>query len=266
MKLTLLRHLWGVTTPLPQAVATFAKRGYAGVEATLYTDLPQLTSLIAAHGFRLSGMAYTSGDGVAAHFDSLRSQVDRWRAADAHQVVAHSGSDAWSIDEAVEFFGRSTEYERTLPIPIAHETHRGRSLFNPWATRDLLTQLPAIRLCCDYSHWVCVAERLLDDCGPILELAARHCIHLHARVGYEQGPQVPDPSAPEYARHLEAHERWWRLIADAHAAAGRQEMTVVPEFGPPGYLHTLPHTNVPVADLDRVVEWMSARLRATFPA
>ena len=263
MKLTLLRHLWGVTLPLPEAFALFAARGYAGVEATLYDDPPLVRSLVPQYGFRLSGMIYTSGDGVVAHFDSLRAQVDQWLAAGAHQLTAHSAKDAWPVAQSVEFYGRCAEYERTLPVPIAHETHRGRAFFSPWATRDILTQVPAVRLCCDYSHWVCVAERLLDDCDSVLALAARHCIHLHARVGYEQGPQVPDPSAEEYARHVEAHERWWRMIWDAQSSAGREELTVVPEFGPPVYLHTMPHTNAPVADLDQVVVWMSGRLRET---
>jgi hypothetical protein len=109
-----------------------------------------------------------------------------------------------------------------------------------------------------------VAERLLDDCGPIIELAASRCIHIHARVGYEEGPQVPDPSAPEYQRHVEAHERWWDLVWKSQQARGFAHSTLTPEFGPPGYLHTLPHTNVPVADLDRVCKYMADRLAARF--
>lgn len=259
----LLRSLWGVAAPLPEAFATFAARGYAGVEATLQDDPPLVKALAADHGFRVSGMVYTAGESVEHHFDSFREQIDRWLEFGATQINAHSAKDAWPIDRSVEFYGRCVEYERTLPIPVTHETHRGRAFFNPWATRDILVQVPGLKLCCDFSHWVCVAERLLGDCEAIIALAAKHCRHLHARVGYEQGPQVPDPGAPEYARHLEAHERWWRLIRDAQTAAGESELTIVPEFGPPAYLHTMPHTNAPVADLDAVVEWMARRLRTS---
>lgn len=252
-----------MTTPFPEAFARFAKRGYAGVEATLHDDQPLVKSLVAGHGFRLSGMAYTVGNSVEEHFDSLRQQIDRWVELGATQINAHSAKDGWPVARSVEFYGRCVEYQRSLPIAVTHETHRGRAFFSPWATRDVLAQVPGVRLCCDYSHWVCVAERLLGDCDEILALAAKHCGHLHARVGYEQGPQVSDPSAPEYARHLDAHERWWRMIWDAQSAAGREEMTVVPEFGPPAYLHTMPHTNRPVADLDAVVEWMAGRLQLT---
>jgi hypothetical protein len=266
VRLLLLRSLWGVTSPLPDAFRRFASRGYAGVETTLHDDPPLVKSLVATHDFRLSGMVYTGGDGVDAHFDSLREQIDQWLKIGATQINAHSAKDAWPIAESVEFYGRCVEYERTLPIVVTHETHRGRAFFSPWATRDILTQVPNVRLCCDYSHWVCVTERLLGDCDEILRLAARHCGHVHARVGYEQGPQVPDPSAPEYARHLEAHERWWRMIWQTWADAGCEELTVVPEFGPPAYLQTMPHSNRPLADLNSVVEWMAERLRSVLPS
>ena len=73
----------------------------------------------------------------------------------------------------------------------------------------------------------------------------------------------PDPSAPEYLKHVETHEAWWRKMLAARAAAGQKETTITPEFGPPGYLHTLPHTNVPVADLRKVCNWMRDRVAKT---
>jgi hypothetical protein len=75
---------------------------------------------------------------------------------------------------------------------------------------------------------------------------------------------VPDPRAPEYQRHLEAHERWWDLIWDAQIAQGRKISPLTPEFGPPDYLHTLPYSNVPVADLWDICNWMADRQAARF--
>ena len=121
-----------------------------------------------------------------------------------------------------------------------------------------------MRLCCDFSHWCCATESLLHHSTAELELAIGRCIHVHARVGYEEGTQVPDPAAPEYARQLEAHEGWWDRIWQAHKARGEAFMTLTPEFGPPGYLHTLPYTNVPVADLDKVCQWMADRQVSRF--
>jgi hypothetical protein len=38
-------------------------------------------------------------------------------------------------------------------------------------------------------------------------------------------------------------------------------LTFTPEYGPPTYLHTLPHTQMPVADLWQVCLWAAARAR-----
>jgi hypothetical protein len=100
--------------------------------------------------------------------------------------------------------------------------------------------------------------------GETIALAARQCHHMHARVGLEKGPQVPDPAAPEYAAHLKAHEGWWNIIWQAQSARGVTESTLTPEFAPPPYMHTLSHTNVPVADLADVCDWMARRQKINF--
>jgi hypothetical protein len=128
----------------------------------------------------------------------------------------------------------------------------------------LISRFDTLRLCADFSHWVCVGERLLEDQDDILQRCAQRTIHLHARVGYEEGPQVPDPRAPEYQRHCEAHERWWEWIWAAQAARGDTETTLTPEFGPPAYLQTLPYTNVPVANLWDICDWQAQRQAEKF--
>ncbi|NJR12825.1 hypothetical protein HC776_02935 [bacterium] len=64
---------------------------------------------------------------------------------------------------------------------------------------------------------------------------------------------------PEYRRHLEAHEQWWRLIWQAQRTNGVTLTTLTPEFGPPPYLHTLPFTDTPVSDLAAICDWMAVR-------
>jgi hypothetical protein len=87
---------------------------------------------------------------------------------------------------------------------------------------------------------------------------------VHARVGYEQGPQVPDPRAPEYQRHLEAHEAWWRLVWKAQERRGFRISTLTPEFGPPDYQHTLPFTRAPVSNLEEICDWQARRQMESF--
>jgi hypothetical protein len=107
-----------------------------------------------------------------------------------------------------------------------------------------------------------VCESTLDDAKEILDLACSRATHIHGRVGYEEGPQVPDPRAPEFHDHLARHEGWWDQIHEARKAAGTDVLTFTPEYGPPPYLHTLPHTRQPVADLWEICLWSADRARA----
>jgi hypothetical protein len=109
-----------------------------------------------------------------------------------------------------------------------------------------------------------VCERLIDGEPDVLSLCVERAQHTHARVGYDQGPQVPHPAAPEYRTALEAHERWWTLIWRAQQRHGRARTTMTPEFGPDGYLHCLPFTAEPVADLEEINLWMAGRQRKRF--
>ncbi len=147
------------------------------------------------------------------------------------------------------------EAEHKLGVTVMQETHRGKLLYAPWVAAAYLREFPELHITADYSHWVNVCERLPVDQAEALRLANQHARHIHGRVGYEEGPQVPDPSAPEYAAQLAWHEAQWKAIRDAQQASGEPTMTFTPEYGPPTYLHTLPHTNVPVANLWDVCLW-----------
>lgn len=266
MELLLTRHLWGITEPWEQSFPRIYAAGYRAIEAPLPKPAEQnrFRDLLAQYDFEFIAMIFTSGATVAEHIDSFRSQAAAGSSFRPLLINSHSGRDAWDQDQSSIFFEQALAFETTLDIPIAHETHRGRILFNPWITDRLIQQYERLQLCWDLSHWVCVCERLLDDQLEIIGRCAERCLHLHTRVGYEQGPQAPDPRAPEYQRHLEAHERWWDLAWNAQAAQGRMLSTLTPEFGPPGYLHTLPYTNMPVADLWEVCNWMAQRQATRF--
>jgi hypothetical protein len=84
---------------------------------------------------------------------------------------------------------------------------------------------------------------LLDDDWDAVEEAASHA-HTSC-VGYPQDPQVPHPAAPEYADALASHQRCRQAIWSVQRNRGYGVATMTPEFGPDGYLHTLPLTNHP---------------------
>ena len=103
----------------------------------------------------------------------------------------------------------------------------------------------ALGLTVDFSHWCNTAESFLDDQVKALGLAISRADHIHARVGFPEGPQVMDPRSPEWQEALNLHLGWWKKIAAARLADGADMLTIAPEFGPEPYMPLLPVTKQP---------------------
>jgi hypothetical protein len=259
MELYVFRALWGMTGPLPEQIEQIASAGYDGVEAWINLGSPAPAELLPlVERARLKLIVATRIQSKEQLAPTL-NQLAEYRPL---KINIQSGRDSMSRDEACAFFEEALRAQ--IGIPVTHETHRGCVFYTPWDTAFYLRQFDALRINADYSHWVNVCERLIDDQGEALALANRRAIHIHGRVGYEEGPQVPDPAAPEYERHLAWHEEQWRQIWQNQQQAGAPYVTFTPEYGPPGYLHSLPYTNVPVADLWQVCLWAAKRAREQF--
>ncbi|MGE5377509.1 MAG: hypothetical protein ACM3XO_20820 [Bacteroidota bacterium] len=129
------------------------------------------------------------------------------------------------------------------------ETHRGRPTYSAIETCKYLQAVPGLRLTADFSHWMVVHESDLADQPGNLELAISHTGYIHARVGYAEGPQIPDPRAPEWQQAVNSHLKLWQAVVDRFKQEGRDRLYVMPEFGPPAYMHTMPFTNQPVGDV-----------------
>lgn len=272
MKLVLSRPLWGVdlSDGFRPHLSHWRAIGYDALEASprLIPDANLLRRTLREEHFLwiaqvMSNMKVPGGT-VREHLNSMREQIQECVDGEPLFFNCHGGSDAWTEAEAEDFYGATLEMERELGVALSHETHRSRYFGNPWNTQRILHRFPTLKLTCDLSHWVCVAERLLPDCSEIIDLCAGHCHHIHARVGYEEGPQVPDPRAPEWKKHLESHEAWWKKIWKSQEARGYAVSTLAPEFGPAPYMHTAPYTQQPAADLNAVCDWMAERERERF--
>lgn len=96
----------------------------------------------------------------------------------------------------------------------------------------MIRQVPELRFTSDISHWLVTCERLLDDPADDLSAFVERVDHIQARVGYDQGPQVPHPGAPEYAEHLAFHQRHWERIWRSQEQRGRQVTTLTPNSAP----------------------------------
>ncbi|MBI5666425.1 MAG: sugar phosphate isomerase/epimerase [Chloroflexi bacterium] len=258
MSILVFRALWGMTGPLPEQMERIAAAGYDGIEAwpgAVTTIQAEFIRLVEAHQLKLI-MAWN-----ADRREDLAPVLNELASYHPIKINLHSGHDYFTHDEGCAFIEEALRLEDQIGIPVSHETHRGRIFYTPWDTLFYLQRFDTLKLTADYSHWVNVCERLPDDQAEALALANQRTIHVHGRVGYEEGPQVPDPSAPEYAYHLAWHEQQWEQIKQHRAAANDLPLTFTPEYGPPNYLHTLPHTNVPVADLWNVCLWGMNRAR-----
>ncbi len=278
MELSLYKTLWGHDGNLAEAIQLCHESGFNGIEAPAPIDPAERSEFFESlHAGDLDWIAEistctpagifvpTPGRSVEDHLQSLDEGILRSMEGKPLFINTMAGYDAWCAADALRFHEGVVRLQDKHGIIISVETHRGRSTYSPWLTRDILRALPELRITCDFSHWCVVSERLiLEEESEILELTAEHAHHIQPRVGYNQGPQAPDPRAPEHAEDLAAHERWWTYVWNSMAARGFTHFTMTPEFGPDGYLHRAPFTREPVADLWDLNRWIGLRQRERF--
>ncbi|MFD2615308.1 sugar phosphate isomerase/epimerase family protein [Paenibacillus gansuensis] len=257
MNIQILKSIWGMSGEMEEQFAQMAAAGYNGIEHTPLegADITRFRRLAEQYDFTTAVLCFANNEAEAEYAILKAAELN------PRVIVIHSAKDSMSWDDQRRYFEHALRIEEKAGIPVAHETHRGRAMFTPWHTAQLLTHYKELKIAADFSHWVCVCESLLEDHAAALELACERAIHIHARVGFAEGPQVPDPSAPEYALERQAHYDWWKRIVTLHTERGKQALTITPEFGPIPYMHAVPHTRTPLADLWDVCDWMKQDLR-----
>ncbi len=274
MQLKLFKTLWGFDGSLSEAISEALADGYDGIEAQPPADpaeaehwreqLRQANLLFQAEICTTGSYVADRRAPLEKHLEDFRAGVQAARRAGARAITCLGGCDAWPLDTSVRFFSEAMAMAAKQALPVSFETHRGRTLFNPWVTVAVLQQLPEMRLTADFSHWCVVTERLLSTEDEELAVVMPRVDHIHARVGYDQGPQVPHPAAPEYQHALQVHTDWWRAIWQLQQQRGMSISTMTPEFGPDGYLQMRPFSAEPVADLRELNRWMGDNQRQQF--
>jgi len=264
-KLKILATNWG----FPGSTDAFCEKakaeGYDGIEMWWNPD-PKLYEALKKHGLEIG---FLVGDGDTNYQKNLASFTKNLEAAATNTmqvplyINCHSGKDFFSFEQNLAFIDVTTKVSKQTGIPICHETHRGRILYNAPLTRQFLEKRPDLRLTVDLSHWCCVHESLLGDVDETVMLALSRADHIHARVGHAEGPQVSDPRAPEWANAVAAHFRWWDKVVERKRAAG-ETVTILTEFGPPDYLWSLPYTRQPIANQWEVNVHMMQVLRKRY--
>jgi sugar phosphate isomerase/epimerase len=228
---------------------------------SLSSDSNAVVEMHKKYELDLIAQVITLGSDIEDHIRSLEKQFRVALQCGAFLINAHAGRDIFSFEDNLRIFKRGLELGRDNGIPVCYETHRGRPTYSVTQTVRYLESLPDMRLTSDFSHWMVVHESRLEDQAENLQLAMDRSDHIHARVGYEEGPQIPDPRAPEWKQDVENHIELWQKIADAHRKRGSEYLTITPEFGPPLYMHTLPFTEMPVADVWDINVYMKELLK-----
>ena len=222
MKLLFFKSKWEAEhLPLEEFLEEVKDAGFDGTEIYLpgVTESPEeIARLHQEYDLLLIAQMGTAGQTPDEHVASLEELVPRCAAAGPVLVNSQTGRDWFSFDDSRRVFERALELAEEHQVHLVHETHRSRPTFCTTETLRHLEALPALRLTADISHWMCVHESDLSDQGEALDAVVPRVDHIHARVGYAEGPQVPHPLAPEYEGVLDAHMSFWQTVLDARRA------------------------------------------------
>ena len=237
------------------SLQTFLKRaredGFDAVEIfipSLAESPEEIRRQAGEHGLGLIAQIVTEGENPCRHEESLKARFEKAAACKPLFICSHTGRDHFSFEENLKIFQTASQLSAESAVPIVHETHRGRPLFSAPETRRYLEALPGLRLNADFSHWFCVHESDLSDQPGNVAAAIERTDYIHARVGFEEGPQVPDPLAPEWLETTHKFLALWRRILERRAKAGAAIQVITPEFGPVPYMPSEPYSRRPMAD------------------
>lgn len=241
MKIKYYCPVWGMKhLPLAEVLQKIKASGYEGAEMSLDPDLVDIKAvkrLFDEHGLGfLPQLPYPKDGKPDEMLVAYRSKMERLLQLEPVMLNAHTGRDHFTFEQNAAFIAAAGELSERYGITVCHETHRGRFSYAAVVMEEYLEAFPNIRLTADLSHWCVVAESLLENQQHIIDKVVQHCAYIHARVGYAQGPQAPEPASPEYTNELRRHTGWWQQIADHHCQQQSAELIITPEFGPPPYL------------------------------
>ena len=242
--------------------------GYDGVDTWLPEDPEERTKFIRLlNKYQLKIVSHqhqAKGDDIDAFCKSLEYYLNLSLECDPLLINSHSGRDYFSLDEQLKVIDTVEEFSLKNKITVAHETHRGRIGFSPYNAMELFKLRPEMKITADFSHWTCVTESYLENSAMIVEEAIRRTKHVHARVGYTQGPQIPDPRLAAWQEPVEFFLSLWKRVIEFQKAEGAGLFTMTPEFGPPPYMWTKSEDNSPVASQWEINLYMKDLLRKTF--
>ena len=268
MEIGIFCPAWGMMeTDLEVKLQRIKNAGFDGVEMGAPKEKAacrKARQLLDQYELLFIAQVWTAGKNAEEHMQSLEDQVECNSELSPLFINAQSGKDHFSFKDNLKLLQHADEVSRKYGVHINQETHRGRFAFAAHVAYGYLKEMPSLTLTADFSHWCCVSESFLDDQREYVEAAIGRTMHIHARIGYAEGPQITDPRAGEWEDALNVHLKWWDEIVAKNRKNNAALQTITPEFGPAGYLHTLPFTNLPVADQWGINCYMKDLLRERY--
>ena len=252
MELKILCPQWGHEhLPLEVFFAKVKGAGYDGVDTWMpenSAERKKFIRLLKEYGLSIvSHQHQAAGNTIGEFCRSFEYYLHMSMECDPILINSHSGRDFFSLEEQLLVLDTAEKFAVKNNIRVVHETHRGKIGFSPGNAKELFKLRQNMRITADFSHWVCVTESYLENFQEILAEAIGRTEHIHARVGYTQGPQVSDPRSPFWREQVRFFLRIWERIFELKKSSGAELLTITPEFGPAPYMWTGVADNEPVA-------------------
>lgn len=243
--------LWGNQLSFNTFCRNVKNAGYDGVEMDMPLDKSEsekISATLKKYDLKLAGQYWQSMEpDFKLHQTNFKKYL--FHLATFHPILINTqtGKDYFSFEQNMELVQLAGAISNEIGIPIIHETHRGKFLYNLPVVAACIKADDKIKLTLDASHFCNVHESYLEDQEDALHAAITHTQHLHARVGHPEGPQVNDPRAPEWKEALSKHLGWWDQVVAIHKQKNTT-LTITTEFGPLPYMPSKPYTNKPLAN------------------
>ena len=253
MEIKILSPLWGHEyLPLKTFLEKIRLAGYDGLDTWMPAnkdDERLLRDYLQQHQMHVVTHQHAADGSTFKKFrDSFVANLYQCAEPAPILINSHTGRDYFSLQQHLDLIDAAQDFSAKTGIVVAHETHRGRLGYSPQMTAELFNLRPAFYITADLSHWVCVTESMLQNFGDVLDETIIRSRHIHSRVGFEQGPQVPDPRAPEWQYALDTFLGWWDRIVALNRQINTPVLPITTEFGPVPYMPAIPFSQTPLAD------------------
>ena len=242
---------WGFNGNVEDLIEKAKDSGYDGIEIWLPAESDKqnlISKALKKFDMKVIFLCGTNGslpfeESLEEYKNYLKKAIDQKPFA----INSHTGSDFLNYDQNMAYINVANYLSEKAGIPIYHETHRGRFSYSLTETIKYIKGNHDLKLTLDISHWMVVHESLLKNQDELINSVINRSNHIHARVGFEEGPQINDPQAPEWKSTVDRHLEIWESIIRKRWDEGKV-ISITTEFGPPNYMPTEPITMKPLSD------------------